>query len=199
MGRIKKILILSVLIIVSAAVLRTCTKRSLKQQTPIATESKNTPLSSHEHSTRWSFFDWLFTTSDRNKSQTESEEIVDESKEGPLRSELNIISERLENEEKLPESIWYPNTTQKEDVERHTALLRELIMLGNIVRNGTATSEQRERYYEIKLKIIQEKLELIKEYRERYKEFADPEDKGEEMVKLLENEIAKIKNEMKNR
>lgn len=194
---IKKIIGVAVVLIVAAACVRTC-----KSSAP-STVSKNSPANRPSSSTKsestsfWSFLDGFFGGSDKQKSQSD-DEIVEESKEGPLRSELNILSERLEKDEKLPESVWYPNSTDKEEVERHTALLREMLMLGTIVRAGTASSEQKDRYYDIKLKIMQDKLELIKDYRQRYSEFADPED-NDEIIGKLQNAIDTVKKEMKRR
>lgn len=199
-GNVKKITIIAIAIIMIAAIVQICTKKPVQQNVlfkDVKDVTKGT-TSPHESSTSWSLFEWMFGSSDKKQSE-QNEETVEESKEGPLRSELNILSERLENQEKLPEFIWYPTSANKEDIEQHTALLRELVMLSTIVRNGTASSEQRDRYYEIKLKIVQEKLEQIKEYRERYKEFSDPEDKSDETIKLLEKEIVQIKKEMKKR
>lgn len=193
----KKFIFAAIALIIAAAIIRTC--RSSAPQSPLhgTSSEQHSSATKSESTSFWSFLDGFFGSSERKAVQN-NDEPVEESNGGPHRSELNILSERLEKEEKLPESIWYPNSTEKEEIERHTALLREMLMLGTILRSGTATSEQRDRYYDIKLKIIQEKLELIKDYRQRYKDLADPED-NDEIVVQLQKEINKIKTEMKRR
>ncbi len=194
---LKKIVFIAIAVIVAAAFIRTC-RGAAPRNTHVRTHAgQSSPAITGESSSFWSFLDGFFGSSEKKNEQADDEP-VEESKEGPHRSELNVLSERLEKEEKLPESIWYPNSTDKEDIERHTALLREMLMLGNIVRAGTATSEQRDRYLDIKLKIIQDKLELIKDYRQRYKDLADPED-NDEIVVQLQKAITAIKTEMKRR
>ncbi len=194
---LKKIIFAAVALIVTAAIVRTCRSSVPQNSSPRTPSERPSVAVQSESSSFWSFFDGLFGSSEKKDAQPD-EETVEESKEGPHRSELNILSERLEKEEKLPEAIWYPNSTDKEEIERHTALLREMLLLGTIIRAGTATSEQRDRYYDIKLKIMQEKLELVTDYRQRYKDFADPED-NDEIIIQLQKEINLIKTEMKRR
>lgn len=194
---LKKIIFASVTVIAVAAFVRTCRSSSPQNLAHRTTTDRHTSTVKSESTSFWNFFDDFFGSAEK-KASLENEEAVEESNEGPHRSELNILSEQIEKEEKLPESIWYPNSTDKEEIERHTALLREMLMLGRIVKSGTATSEQRDRYYDIKLKIIQEKLELIKDYRKRYKDLADPDD-NDEIVVQLQQEINTIKTEMKRR
>ncbi len=194
---LNKIIIVAIAVIVAAAFIRTCRDSAPDNSLHRTAEERHSPAVTGESTSFWGFLDGFFGSSEKKNEQTD-EETVEESKEGPHRSELNVLSERLEKEEKLPESIWYPNSTDKEEIERHTALLREMLMLGSMVRAGTATSEQRDRYLDIKLKIIQDKLELIKDYRERYKDLADPEDNDEIVVKL-QKAINTIKTEMQRR
>jgi hypothetical protein len=193
---LKKIVIIAAILILAAAIIRTCRNATPQSENAHRPSSHTSSAPRSESTSFWSFLDGVFGSSEKKKEQEADADGMEDTTAGPLRSELNVLSERLEKEEKLPDSVWYPNSTDKEEIERHTALLREMLLLGTLVRNGTASSEQRDRYYDIKLKLVQEKLELIKDYRQRYREFADPED-NDQIVVQLQNEISRIKAEMK--
>ena len=138
----------------------------------------------------FSFFEEVFRSDSSENPVPEEPEI--ENDPPRLASELNIISEKLEEFEKIPEAVWYPNSTDNSEVESHTATLRELFMLGSMVRAGNATREQHHRYIEIKMKILQEKIEMIRISQDKAGETGDRES-GDSMTIRLEKEVSDLR------
>jgi len=108
------------------------------------------------------------------------------------------LSDKLEKAEKLPESVWYPNSAEKDEVERHSATLRELFLLGTMVRNGSATPEQREKYIELKMKLLTDKIEMIRQYQDKGGP-GDDREEGDAMVRRLETEVSRLREELRGR
>ncbi len=82
--------------------------------------------------------------------------------------------ERRENErefrlmrEKMPDNMWLPGDVSREEAKRQEKLLRDMILFGNKVQKGTATREESRRYYSLKIKSLNDKIELIKYFQER--------------------------------
>ena len=157
---------------------------------PSERDAASSPVRGESGQGFFSFFEEVFRSDPSGKAVTDEPEA--EQEHSRLASELNIISEKLEELEKLPEAVWYPNSTNKEDVDTHTATLRELFMLGSMVRAGNATREQHQRYMEIKMKIIQEKIEMIRISQDKAGETGDRES-GDTMTLRLERELSGIR------
>lgn len=192
----KQFLIAAAVIIVAASVMRSCvTRRAPSGDTAAPVHSTEVrPARGSGGAFSW-FFDW-FSGGDAQR-ETAVESPPESGDEQPrMTSELNDLSEKIEKAEKLPESVWYPNSTNREDVEKHSAILREFFLLGNMVRGGAATPEQKEKYLELKMRILQDKVDMIRQFQDKAGDTGDREE-GDTMVRRLEQEVSRLKEELR--
>lgn len=77
--------------------------------------------------------------------------------------------EKLENErefarmrEKMPGNMFIPGELSEEERKEQGAFMKEMILLGNKVRKGTATKEETRKYYEMKTEETEDKIEFVR-------------------------------------
>lgn len=133
--------------------------------------------------------------------------------EKPRRAELTQ-AERDENEaeyrrmrETIPGNLFIPGDLTPEEQKERRALLRDMIVLGNRVRKGTATTEEKKRYYELKKKEASDKVEfmeyIIKRVGERRaetgKQYLDDKtiEESAEIINTFKKEAQKFDEELK--
>ena len=193
--RLKQILIAAAAVIVAAAAVRTCASR----RGP-AVDVNAAGKRAEAQDTRGSgggffgFFNW-FSGSDASREAAPEEPVVNE-EQPRLTSELNDLADKIETAEKLPDSVWYPNSTNRDEVEKHSAILREFFLLGNMVRGGSATPEQKVKYIEMKMKILQDKIEMIRQFQDKAGGAGDREG-GDAMVQKLEKEVSNLGDQLR--
>ncbi len=77
-------------------------------------------------------------------------------------NEINSLSQRVCNEENLPEDVWISPKLAEKDAEAHIKELEKLISYCRGLKTGEATSEEKKDYYKIKIRLLEERKELIK-------------------------------------
>jgi hypothetical protein len=123
--------------------------------------------------------------------------------------------ERLENErefkrmrQKLPGNMWLPGDVSREESKRQEKVLRDMIVLGNKVQKGTATKKESQRYYSLKLKSLEDKVELIEYFQERTaekekedgREYLTEDDiqQGKEAIEEIRNEADEFREKLES-
>ena len=191
---VKYAIVAAVILLMITAAVRTCDSRHVPHNDANMPEKRVVKASSARGESSGGFFGFFEEIFRSDSPGTTADEEPDFVQVQPnMASELNIISEKLEEMEKLPESVWYPNSTDKDEVNNHTIVLRELVLLGSMVRAGTATPEQNFRYIEIKMKLLQEKIEMIRISQDKAGDVGDRES-GDSMTLRLEKEVSELRN-----
>jgi hypothetical protein len=192
---LKQILIAAAAVIVAASAVRACGSRPGPAVTVDAVGKRvAAPDSRGSGGGFFGFFDWFTGGDAPREAVTEGPE--DNEEQPRLTSELNDLADKIESAEKLPDSVWYPNSTNREEVEKHSALLREFFLLGNMVRTGSASPEQKARYIEMKMKILQDKIEMIRQFQDKAGGAGDREE-GDVMVRRLEREVSSLGDQLR--
>lgn len=131
----------------------------------------------------------------------------------PRRAELTR-EEREENEaeyrrmrERIPGNMFIPGDLAPEEQKERRAFLRDVIVLGNRVRKGTATPEEAKQYYEMKKREASDKVVfmeyVIKRVQERHaetgKEYLDAKTMQEsgDVINTFRKDIQKYDDELK--
>jgi len=65
-------------------------------------------------------------------------------------------------EEHLPQFVLVPNDIEAGEVQEHNRLLADLVRLGKRVREGTANDYEFERYYAVRMRLLEDKIAMIK-------------------------------------
>ena len=65
-------------------------------------------------------------------------------------------------EEHLPQFVLVPNDIEEGEVKEHNRLLADLVRLGKRVREGTASEYEYERYYAVRIRLLEDKIAMIK-------------------------------------
>ncbi len=190
----KQVIAAAAVIIVAASVVRVCRSGRAPAGTDV-TAVREGGGAGRVSGGDSSFFDWFF--GGRAPREADVEQAEESGEEQPrMTSEMNDLAEKIEKVEKLPDSVWYPNSTNREEVEKHASVLRELFLLGTMVRAGSATPEQREKYLEMKMRLFQDKIDTIRQFQDKAGPESDREE-GEAMLRRLEKEVNGIKDELR--
>ncbi|PKL19519.1 MAG: hypothetical protein CVV49_00335 [Spirochaetae bacterium HGW-Spirochaetae-5] len=78
--------------------------------------------------------------------------------------EINALSENVCNEENLPGDIWISPKMIEKDASSHKKELEKLIAYCSGLKNGKTTSAEKKEYYQIKIKLLEERRDLIRYY-----------------------------------
>lgn len=116
--------------------------------------------------------------------------------QGARTGEMNVLIERFAAMEKLPADILLPSGTSREEIENHMMKIREMIQYNTLVREGTATIEQKRRFYELKKEFFENKLHIIEGYRE-FNQGEEDQAMAEERIKLLRERIRECEVELR--
>jgi hypothetical protein len=199
-SRYKKALIAAVIVIAAASILRVC--RSDRRSAGTVERDRGSRAVSHRSDDGGGFFGFIEQIFSGSQAPRDNDQPPENIEQGRLTPELNELADKLEAAEKLPDSVWYPNSTEKDEIERHSQVLREIFMLGTMVRTKTASPEQRERYIELKMKLIQEKMEMIRQFQDKARGIGDNEEDGASGAKLLQrldDEVSKLREALRKR
>ncbi len=87
---------------------------------------------------------------------------------GESKARTLTSAEKEENEreirrmmQKIPGNLWIPRNLTEEEQKERRKMLRDAVVYGNRVRKGSATPEEKKRYYELKTKQIGDKIEFV--------------------------------------
>jgi hypothetical protein len=183
----------ALIIIISAAVNR--------NSQPINEKSS---VESSEASAKRSVFDFFGQpVSGNNTMDTASPDYVAPSRE--LTPEQRAENERefKRMREKIPGNMFIPGELSPEQAKEKEEMTRDLVYLGNKVSKGKATAEETKKYYQLKVKETEDKVEFIKYTFNRTEELAketgrkyfDEETMNEnkEALKNIEKELSEYK------
>jgi len=121
--------------------------------------------------------------------------------------------ERAENEKEialmrktLPGNTWIPYDMTESEQKAQREQMKESIMLENKMRRGTATLEEKRRYYENQIKSTQDRIDLLEYYMKRTaeltketgREYYSKEDLavGQESIEEFKDQIADYRNKL---
>jgi hypothetical protein len=115
--------------------------------------------------------------------------------------------EKLENErefarmrEKIPGNMFIPGELSEEERKEQGKFMKDMILLGNKVRKGTATKEETRKYYEMKTREVEDKIEFVRYILDRVEEKSRETGKqylDEKTLSGSEEDIRKLEKELK--
>ncbi len=130
---------------------------------------------------------------DNNSERMRTRELSDEEK-----AENEREFKRMR--EKIPGNMFIPGELTEEEGKERRQITRDIIVYGNKVRKGTATREEKKRYYELRVKESKDKLEFLNYIIGRSKEKSEETGKtylDEDSLKESGGALKKIQDELK--
>ena len=85
---------------------------------------------------------------------------------GAVTKEMFALMGRISKIEKIPRDLLLPTSSSREDIHAHMRTLRAILQYEALVKDGTATIEQKMKLYQMKKKLYEEKARQIESYRE---------------------------------
>jgi len=79
-------------------------------------------------------------------------------------NQINTLSKSVCNDENLPEDIWISPKLIEKDAVSHVKELEKLIQYCKGLKSGKTTNEEKKEYYNIKIRLLEERKELVKYY-----------------------------------
>lgn len=116
--------------------------------------------------------------------------------QGAQTGEMYALIERFAAMEKLPADLLLPSGTSREEIDGHMMKMREMIQYNTLVREGTATIEQKRRLYELKKELFVNKMHIIEGYRE-FNQGEEDQKTAEDRLGLLRDRIRECEVELR--
>jgi len=101
--------------------------------------------------------------------------------------------------EKMPDNIWIPGKLSPDEQKKRKQFTKDLIVLGGRVKRGTATREEKIKFYKLKIKETGDKIDFINYVLNRVetlKEETGEEKLSEKSIAAQRNSVEKMKKEL---
>ena len=151
--------------------------------------------SARDDGSAMSFFSRMFSSDEPGRAPGPGDEEPSGDNEPP-RNEIFTLVDQVSKNESLPRNLLFPSGTSKEHIEEHSRNLREMVLYAELIRKGSASPQHKIRYYEIKIKMLEEKRGLIRHYLGLQETDGDRE-QSEKNLKLLDEKIAVYQEELR--